>query len=177
MRLAIALAPLVLLPFSAAQQRTVAARQEVQDNLADHAPPAQPLPFSHKTHVSRGLQCRQCHTNPDPGGQMTFPAVMICMGCHNTVAKDRPAIVKLAQLAKEAQPIAWVRVYRVTPGVTWSHRTHLEHGMQCGMCHGEVGQSDAMAQTSAVTSMASCIGCHQAHNADTRCQTCHAWPQ
>jgi hypothetical protein len=24
--------------------------------------------------------------------------------------------------------------------------------------------------------MASCIGCHQAHNVPTVCSTCHAWP-
>jgi hypothetical protein len=154
-----------------------AAKQEVPDNIADHAAPAQPLPFSHKTHVSRGLQCRQCHTNPDPGNQMTFAATGTCMGCHNTVAKDRPAIQKLAEFAKSGQPIPWVRVYQVTPGVTWSHRKHLDAGMQCAMCHGQVGQLDTMAQTTAVTSMASCISCHQAHRAATTCQTCHAWPQ
>src|SRR5208282_3364782 len=48
-----------------------AAKLEVPENFSEHAAPAQPLPFSHKTHVTRGLQCRQCHTNPEPGNQMT----------------------------------------------------------------------------------------------------------
>jgi hypothetical protein len=48
--------------------------------------------------------------------------------------------------------------------------------MQCVMCHGNVAQLDAMAQTTSVVAMASCIGCHQAHNAGTACATCHAWP-
>ena len=153
-----------------------AAKLEVPENSADHLAPAQPVPFSHKTHVARNLQCRVCHTNPEPGGMMTFPAVATCMGCHNTVASDRPAIQKLAGLAKSGQPIPWVRVYQVTPGVTWTHRKHLVAGMQCAMCHGDVGQLDAMAQTTSVTSMASCIGCHQSHKAPVVCQTCHAWP-
>jgi hypothetical protein len=153
-----------------------AAKQEVPDNLAEHAAPTQPLPFSHKTHVSRGLQCRQCHTNPEPGAQMTFPATSTCMTCHANIAKDRPAIQKLADFAKSGEPIPWVRVYRVTPGVTWTHRKHLEAGMQCAMCHGNVAALDAMAETTAVTSMASCISCHSAHKAGTTCQTCHAWP-
>ncbi|HUA19813.1 MAG TPA: cytochrome c3 family protein [Bryobacteraceae bacterium] len=153
-----------------------AAKQEVPDNLAGHAAPAQPLPFSHKIHVGRGLQCRQCHTNPDPGLQMTFPATSTCMQCHATIAKDRPGIQRLAAFAKSGDPIPWVRVYQVTPGVTWTHRKHLEAGMQCGMCHGNVGALDAMAETTAVTSMASCISCHAAHNAGTTCHTCHAWP-
>ena len=169
-------AALVLLMLAIGGNAQQAAKQEVPDNIAGPVAPAQPLPYSHRTHISRGLQCRQCHTNPDPGAQMTFPAVATCMGCHTSVAKEKPAIVKLAEMAKSGQPIPWVRVYAVTPGVTWSHRRHLQAGMQCVMCHGQVGQLDAMAQTTAVTSMASCVSCHQAHKTNTTCQTCHAWP-
>src|SRR3954453_10275801 len=61
--------------------------------------PEQPIPYSHKTHVSRGLDCRMCHVNPDDGKLMTFPATATCMGCHQTIAADRPAIQKLASFA------------------------------------------------------------------------------
>ena len=40
------------------------AKQEAPDNLAEHAAPAQPLPYSHKKHLALGLRCQQCHTNP-----------------------------------------------------------------------------------------------------------------
>jgi Cytochrome c7 and related cytochrome c/Class III cytochrome C family len=158
-----------------AQQRPPA-KQEVPNNIAPHPAPEQPIPFSHKLHVSGGVRCQTCHTNPDPGNQMTFPATSTCMMCHTTIAKDRPAIMKLAEFAKSNQPIPWVRVYQITPGVTWTHRAHLQAGMQCTMCHGDVGQIDAMAQNTSVAAMASCISCHQAHNAPTVCSTCHAWP-
>lgn len=154
----------------------VARKLEVPENLAPHPAPEQPLPYSHKTHVSGGLDCRTCHTNPQPGNQMTFPAVATCVGCHKTIAKDRPAIMKLAEYAKSGQPVPWVRVYQVTPGVTWTHRKHLQAGLECMNCHGDVAQLERMSQTTAVTSMASCISCHQSHNANTVCQTCHAWP-
>jgi hypothetical protein len=157
------------------------AKLEVPINIAGTAAPLQPVPYSHKAHIALGLQCRQCHANPelggpDPGGKMTFPSAATCMGCHKSVAKERPTIVKLAELAKSGQPIPWVRVYEVTQGVTWSHRKHLQAGMQCVMCHGQVAELDAMRQTTAVTSMASCISCHQTHRAKASCQTCHAWP-
>jgi hypothetical protein len=166
---------LAIISCSAAQQRP-AARQEVPENIAPHAAPAQPLPYSHKTHVALGLQCRQCHTNPDPGNQMSFPASSVCMTCHNTIVKDRLAIQKLAEFARTGAPIPWQRVYQVTPGVTWTHRKHLSAGMQCAMCHGQVAQFDAMAQNTSVTSMASCISCHESHKVSTACRTCHAWP-
>jgi hypothetical protein len=159
-----------------AQQAPQTAKQEVLDNLGPHPAPTQPIPYSHKTHLALGLQCQMCHTNPDPGSQMAFPATSICMACHASDVKDKPEIVKLAEFAKSGQPIPWVRVYQVTPGVTWTHRKHLQADMQCIMCHGDVSQLDAMAQITSVMSMGSCIGCHQAHNAPTICITCHAWP-
>lgn len=165
---------LFLAAWAAAQPAVV--KQEVPDNLAQHVAPVQPVPYSHKTHLALGLRCQQCHTNPDPGAQMTFPASTTCMMCHSKIAKDRPAIQKLTQLANASQPIPWVRVYQVTPGVNWTHRKHLQAGMQCVMCHGNVAQLDAMAQTTSVVAMASCIACHQTHNANTACVTCHSWP-
>jgi hypothetical protein len=168
---------LVSLAFSAAAQQAPVANQEVPDNIAPHAAPAQPLPYSHKTHIALSLECRRCHTNPDAGNQMTFPATTVCMTCHSTIAKDKPTIVKLAEFARTGQAIPWQRVYQVTPGVTWSHRKHLAAGLQCVMCHGQVAQMDVMAQNTSVTSMASCISCHESHQASTACQTCHAWPQ
>jgi hypothetical protein len=152
------------------------AGQSVPDNIAPHAAPGQPIPYSHKTHLALGLQCQMCHTNPEPGSQMTFPASSTCMSCHASVAKDKPSIMKLADFNKSGQTIPWARVYQVTAGVTWTHRKHLQAGMQCAMCHGNVGQLDAMAQTTSVTSMASCISCHQMNKASTACVTCHVWP-
>ena len=46
------------------------------------AGPTQPIPYSHKRHLALGLECRQCHVNPDAGEMMTFPATAICMSCH-----------------------------------------------------------------------------------------------
>lgn len=159
-----------------AGSNAAAQQLQVRENVAPHPAPEQPLPFSHKTHVSRGVQCRLCHTNPAPGNQMTFPPVATCMGCHKTIAADRPAIQKLAEFAQSGQAIPWVRVYEVTKGVTWTHRKHLQAGLQCGNCHGQVSEMPQMSMATAVTTMANCIACHQSHNAPSRCHTCHAWP-
>ena len=169
--------PLRLAPLAQDRQAPPAAAPlAVPVNRAPHPAPEQPLPFSHKTHVSRGVRCQMCHTNPEPGAQMTFPASATCMGCHATVAKDRPAIVTLAEMARSNEPIPWRRVYEVLPGVTWTHRRHLQAGTQCAQCHGNVGELDAMAEVTGVTAMASCVSCHEARKASTACITCHKWP-
>ena len=157
-------------------QQSTRAVQQVPDNIAPHPAPAQPVQFSHQTHSAAGLQCEACHTRPPPGEQMTFPAASLCMSCHAAIASDRPSIARLAELAASDQEIPWVRVYEMSPGITWSHSAHLDAGLQCTACHGDVAQLSEMAMTTAVTAMASCISCHQAHETDAACQTCHAWP-
>jgi hypothetical protein len=161
-----------------AQQSTGAAdvKQEVPANIADHASPAQSIPYSHKTHLAIGLECSTCHTNPEPGNLMTFPATSTCMSCHETVATKKPSIQKLASYAKSGEAIPWVRVYAVTPGVNWTHRKHLAAGIKCDTCHGQVAEMAAMSQATSVTSMGVCINCHKLHNAPTVCETCHSWP-
>jgi hypothetical protein len=172
-------AALVLLAVDAVQaQQPAPAMSVVPANLAPHPAPEQPLPYSHKTHVGLGLglACRLCHVNPAPGTEMAFPATSTCMNCHATVVTDRPAIKKLAEYAHSKQPIPWVRVYKVLPGVTWTHRKHLQAGVQCETCHGAVGDLQAMSETTAVTAMASCVSCHEARGVSAACAVCHAWP-
>lgn len=165
-------------PSSHAQQTaSQPVKQEVPDNPLHPTGPSQPIPYSHKTHLALGLQCQMCHVNPEPGNKMTFPATSTCMTCHANVAKDKPSIQKLAQYAASKEAVPWVRVYQVLPGINWSHRTHVQAGMKCEMCHGQVQQLDVMAEVTSVTTMAVCLNCHQAHNAKTACATCHSWPQ
>jgi hypothetical protein len=135
--------------------------------------PVQPLPFSHKTHVGFQLSCKFCHTNPEPGNLMTLPVAQTCMGCHAAVATGKPAIQQLAALAKSGQPIPWKPVYSVPGFVYWSHRTHLEAGLTCEMCHGNVALMEVMSRTTNVTTMAGCVACHRKKDAPTGCETCH----
>jgi hypothetical protein len=175
--LALIVAAFTLPAIGAAQAELPApAASVVQANLAPHPAPEQPLPYSHKTHVAMGLPCQLCHVSPGPGKEMTFPNTATCMNCHATLVTDRPAIQKLAEYAHSKQPIPWVRVYKLLPGVTWSHRKHLEAGVQCETCHGAVGNLEVMSEITAITGMASCISCHQARRVSAACNVCHAWP-
>ena len=155
-------------------------RQEVPDNPLAPAGPVQPIPYNHKTHMAEGLQCRDCHTNPEPGILMTFPATSKCMQCHATIAKDKPAIQTLTEYDKSHKPVPWVRVYTVLAGVQWTHRKHLDAGIACEACHGQVRQMEVMAEVISVTSMGGCRTCHtstgaRTHSAKTTCVTCHTF--
>ena len=150
-------------------------RHAVPDNPLKPAPPQQPIAYSHKQHLALGLECQSCHTNPDPGKLMTFPATSRCGECHKT-NDSTPALQKLAQFTKTDQPIPWVRVYKLLPGVTWSHRRHLDAGVSCITCHGPVAQLERMSELTSVTAMSVCIDCHDRNHAQTTCNTCHSGP-
>ena len=153
--------------------KPVAAKLMVPDNPSEHPAPEQPLPYSHKQHLAFGLQCKECHSNPEPGKLMTFPPTEKCMQCHATIAKDKPAIRKLAEYSKSKEPIPWVRVYRVLPGVQWTHLAHLDAGVKCETCHGKVSEMAAISEVTSVTTMFACLNCHEINHAKTACDTCH----
>ena len=136
------------------------------------APPLQPLPYSHKTHIAMGLKCQACHTNPEPGEQMTFPSTTKCMACHQTIAADRPAIQKLSEYHRNKEPVPWVRVYRNPDWIWFSHRVHIAGGAKCETCHGPVAQRDALWKEVAIT-MESCMNCHRENKVSNACTYCH----
>lgn len=132
----------------------------------------QPLPYSHKTHMGLGLQCKSCHSNPDPGEVMGFPAETFCMGCHRAVKTDSPHIQKLAASAQAKQAIPWVRVYKLPDYVYFSHRVHTQAGTPCETCHGPVREREVITKE-VEHSMRTCMACHATHNAPNNCDTCH----
>jgi Cytochrome c7 and related cytochrome c/Class III cytochrome C family len=174
---------LVLATFVAAIRNDRAKSQEAQRpvfavpaNVAPHPPVTQPIPFSHKLHVGMGLPCTTCHVNPQISNDMSLPPAATCMTCHAVIAKDQPDIKKLTELATSGKPIPWARIYPLLPGIQYSHAPHLHAQLQCTNCHGPVPDQVAMSELTALTSMATCISCHQASQAKAECVTCHSWP-
>ena len=137
-------------------------------------PPEQPLPFSHKQHLALKLDCSMCHAMPDPGHAATLPPTSTCMGCHERVKTESPAIQQLAGAHATGGTIPWKRVYRLPDFVSFSHKTHTTGAAaaDCEGCHGPVREMDVMQRVRDI-SMAACLDCHQQKQASTRCDACH----
>lgn len=134
--------------------------------------PTQPIAFNHKLHMQTAkMACNDCHEPRNNGSTLALPQPPKCMSCHASIAADKPDIKRLAEAAKNEDPILWVRVYRVPSFVTFSHKTHSSN--TCEECHGPVAERTAIAQEKD-TNMGSCIACHQTKGAPTTCDTCHA---
>ena len=135
--------------------------------------PVQPLPYSHRQHLELGLECFECHVQPDPGFEMTFPSTDICMSCHETMPARSEASQRLAEFAASGDPIPWVRIYEVPDYVYWSHASHLDTGITCIECHGPVPERDVMRRETNVASKNGCLTCHEARQTLTDCGACH----
>lgn len=142
---------------------------------AKYVPPApvQPIPFSHRAHIASGLDCKNCHTMPEPGDFATIPETATCMNCHRTIKKESPAIKQLAELHEQKKPVEWKRVYRLPDFVFFSHKEHVTKAeATCETCHGAVKTLDVMRKEKEI-SMASCIECHRSKQASIACNFCH----
>jgi c(7)-type cytochrome triheme protein len=135
--------------------------------------PEQPVPYSHKTHLAAGLQCKSCHTMAGDGFAMGIPKESFCMGCHATIKKDSTHIAKLAAQAKSGTPMPWARVYRTMDIVWFSHAVHVTDAkLGCDTCHGKLAQMDVVTKAR-ILNMKDCMDCHAAASAPNGCDTCH----
>jgi hypothetical protein len=135
--------------------------------------PVQPIAFPHTVHAGQlGLACDFCHESVNEGRHAGVPAVSKCMSCHETVAADRPEIVKLKQYREGEKPIHWQQIHALPDFIYFTHKRHVKAGLDCAACHGQV---EAMAEIQQVRSlkMGWCVTCHRARGASLDCATCH----
>jgi hypothetical protein len=143
--------------------------------------PRQPLSFDHRLHVEQvGLDCAFCHRTATRGDSAGVADVQQCMFCHLAVEPDAAqagsrAAKSMAQLRDawvDQQVIDWVRIHHVPDHSRFPHSAHVQAGLPCAACHGEVGQMQQVVQVRSLK-MGDCVGCHQELSAPTQCGACH----
>ena len=123
--------------------------------------PKQPIPFSHSLHVSKvGLDCRYCHSNVEKAAHSNIPTTETCMNCHKNVKVDSPHIKKLTEHYESGTPIEWVRVHMLPDYAYFNHSAHVNVGVSCVQCHGQVNKMDVVYQAKPL-SMGWCLDCHR----------------
>lgn len=127
--------------------------------------PTQPINFPHPRHAGEvkdgglGLNCLYCHNAANKSADAGMPAMNTCMGCHTIVAAQRPEIQKLAKYNAEKRPVPWVRIHKVPEYVHFPHVRHVNAGVTCQTCHGQV-QKMAQVYQYASLNMGWCVNCH-----------------
>jgi hypothetical protein len=143
---------------------------EAQTRPARRAP-VQPIPFSHKLHMSQGLECVGCHESPTAEDTIALPPTATCMACHATVKAESPAIQKLAEYVTNKEEVPWRRVYSLPDFVWFTHKQHA--AATCEDCHGPVREREVIAREQDL-SMGACMDCHRTRSASVACDVCHA---
>jgi hypothetical protein len=129
--------------------------------VAVGAPVEQPIPFSHKHHVGDdGIDCRYCHTSVEKSSFAGLPQTEICMTCHSQLFKDAPVLAPLFQSFETGKPLHWNRVHDLPDFVYFNHSIHVNKGIGCASCHGEVDQMPLTWRTQSLE-MQWCLSCHR----------------
>jgi hypothetical protein len=123
--------------------------------------PDQPVKFSHKLHAgSMQIDCKYCHTGVDVSRAASIPSVDICMNCHTLARTDKPEIQKLKNYYDSNIPLEWKRVHKVPEFVYFNHSSHVNKGIDCSSCHGDVAKIEVIGQVNSFT-MGACLTCHR----------------
>ena len=122
---------------------------------------AQPIQFSHKHHVGDdGIDCRYCHTGVETSATAGIPPTKTCMNCHSVLFNNVGYLEPVRESYRTDKSIVWVRVHRLADFVYFNHSIHVNKGVGCTTCHGQVNQMPLMFQASSLQ-MEWCLDCHR----------------
>jgi Cytochrome c7 and related cytochrome c len=122
---------------------------------------SQPVPFSHLHHVSEcGIDCRYCHTGVESSPYAGIPPTQTCMNCHSQLWAESPMLAPVRDSLRDNKPLTWNRVYDLPDYVYFNHSIHINKGVACRTCHGDVGQMPLTWQASTLY-MEWCLACHR----------------
>ncbi|MDR1989529.1 MAG: cytochrome c family protein [Acidobacteriaceae bacterium] len=125
------------------------------------APREQPIQFSHERHVGgNGIDCRYCHTSVEDSRFAGIPPTKTCMNCHSQIFADAPFLEPVRASFATGKPLEWTRVHDLPNFVYFDHSIHVNKGVGCTTCHGQVDRMPLMYQEQSLQ-MEWCINCHR----------------
>jgi hypothetical protein len=135
--------------------------------------PAQPIPFSHRLHVTvKEIDCRFCHNTAGYTRFAGMPPPQKCLFCHQFIIPAHPRIVELRRRVESGESVAWEKVTWLPDHVYFSHQRHVRFVLDCSRCHGPVETMDRVSRTQEFN-MGFCLECHQRNNVPVGCTVCH----
>ena len=123
--------------------------------------PKQPVAFDHSLHVDQlGMDCRYCHSSVEQSEHSLVPDAATCLNCHNQIQSDSPALAPIRQSAATGEPVPWVRVHKTPDYVYFNHAVHVNRGISCVECHGDIHKMPEVYHSEPF-SMGFCLECHR----------------
>jgi hypothetical protein len=107
------------------------------------------------------MDCRYCHGYVEVAAHSNLPDTQVCMNCHTQVQKENPKLEPVRSSWTTGQPIPWVQIHRTPDYVYYNHSAHVNRGISCYTCHGEVNHMPVVYHAKP-HGMAWCLECHRA---------------
>ncbi|HEX4771676.1 MAG TPA: cytochrome c3 family protein [Bryobacteraceae bacterium] len=123
--------------------------------------PEQPIEFSHKHHVKDdGIDCRYCHTSVETSGYAGIPPTETCMTCHSQIWSNATVTAPIRESWASGKSIEWTRVHDLPDFVYFNHSIHINKGIGCSTCHGQVNEMSLTYKVNTLN-MNWCLNCHR----------------
>ena len=123
--------------------------------------PVQPVPFPHSVHADQlGIDCRYCHNGVETSWFSNIPSANTCMNCHNQVLANDPRLAPVRESFASGTPVPWVQIHKTPDYVYFNHSVHVNRGVSCFQCHGEINKMDEVYHAKSL-SMSFCLDCHR----------------
>jgi hypothetical protein len=123
--------------------------------------PKQPVGFSHRLHAGElRMDCRNCHASVETSAFAGMPSTQVCLTCHSQISRDKRTLRPVFQSSARNVPLQWIRVTQLPDHVYFDHSIHVNKGVGCTTCHGEIGRM-AVTEKSEPLTMRWCLGCHR----------------
>jgi len=121
----------------------------------------QPVQFSHLHHVGgEGIDCRYCHTSVETSNYAVIPPTRTCMNCHSQIWTNAPILEPVRASYRSDTRLSWIKVNDLPDFVYFNHQIHVNKGVGCVVCHGQVDKMPLMYQEQTLQ-MEWCITCHR----------------
>ncbi len=122
----------------------------------------QPVAFSHQHHVTGlGIDCRYCHTSVENSKFAGIPPTKTCMNCHSQIWTNAALLEPVRESYRTDRSLQWTRVNQLPDYVYFDHSIHINKGVGCNTCHGQVDRMPLMYQYASLQ-MEWCLNCHRA---------------
>ena len=76
------------------------------------------------------------------------------------VQTQSPALEPVVDSWASGEPIPWVRIHKTPDYVYFNHAVHVNRGISCVECHGQVNEMEVVYHAKSL-SMAFCLECHR----------------
>ena len=122
----------------------------------------QPVQFSHAHHAGGlGIDCRYCHTTVEKSSFAGIPPTKTCINCHSQIWSTSPYLEPVRESWRTGKALQWNRVHDLPDFVYFDHSIHVNKGVGCTTCHGQVDRMPLMWQEKSLQ-MEWCLDCHRA---------------